>query len=254
MIKNIDTIVSKNIGEMEWVLKEFAKEAVKLDDNGELTMTTLEKLARKTMKSLIQIVLLMMGAFLSNVVRSEVNRICSCGKKRGISKRDVTTRILSMFGYVPVTRDMLFCRRCRKGQGVFDKELEIYGEHRITKGMTEIMTYMSQLIPSFERATEAIKKLLNIKVNPTQEQIISEEVGKRVFEKEKTKAELAYERPEYVAPQEVVKNLKEGRLYILTDGSQLNKRTENNKGSTWKEMKLGLVFKDSDVIIRKDGS
>ncbi|MDQ2085546.1 hypothetical protein RBH29_03750 [Herbivorax sp. ANBcel31] len=91
-------------------------------------------------------------------------------------------------------------------------------------------------------------------INPTQAQIISEEVGKRVFEKEKTKAELAYERPEYIASQEVVKNLKEGRLYILTDGSQLNTRTENNKGSTWKEMKLGLVFKDSDVIKRKDGS
>lgn len=254
MIKNIDNIVAQNVGELEWILKEFAKEAVTLEDNGELTITTLEKIAGKTIKSIIQIVLIMMGSFLSNIDRGEINRICPCGKKMGISKRNVTTRILSMFGEVLVTRDMLFCRRCHKGAGVLDKELEIYGEHRITKGMTEIITYMSQLVPSFERASEAIKKLLSIEVNPTQAQIISEEVGKRVFEKEKIKAEAAYEKPELAAPQEVPKNQKNGRLYIFTDGSQVNTRIKNDKGSTWKEMKLGLVFKDSDVIRRSDES
>lgn len=206
MIKNIDNIVAQNVGELEWILKEFAKEAVTLEDNGELTITTLEKLAGKTIKSIIQIVLIMMSSFLSNIDRGEINRICPCRKKMGISKRNVTTRILSILGEVLVTRDMFFCRRCHKGAGVLDKELEIYGEHRITKGMTEIITYMSQLVPSFERASEAIKKLLSIEVNPTQAQIISEEVGKRVFEKEKIKAEAAYEKPELAAPQEVPKN------------------------------------------------
>ena len=196
----------------------------------------------------------MMGAFLSNVVRQEVNRHCSCGKKMVLTKRNVTTRILSMFGYVAVARDMVFCRRCHKGHGVYDKECEIYGTHRVTKGMTEIITYMSQLVPSFERGTKAIKKLLNIEVSPTQAQIISEEVGKIIFEKEKTKAKAAYERPEKAAPQEVPKKQKAGRLYIFTDGSQVNTREKDNKGYTWKEMKLGLVFKDSDVIKRGNES
>lgn len=232
MIKNINDIVIQNIGQIEWILKEFAKDAVKLEEDGKFTINTLEKLAGTTITALIQVVLAMMDGFLSNTVRGEINRFCSCGKKMGITKRNETTEILSMFGYVPVTRDMLFCRKCHKGHGVFDRELEIFRNRRITKGMTEIITYMSQLVPSFERATEAIKKLLNIEVSTTQAQIVSEEVGKRVFEKEKKKAEAAYEKPEEAAPQEVPKNQKDGKLYIFTDGSQVNTRTKDNDGST----------------------
>ena len=139
--------------------------------------------ALETIKALIQVVLLMTGGILSNVVRGEIDRYCSCGKKMIVSSRNVKTRILSMFGYIPITRDMLFCRRCHRGHGALDKELEIYGEHRITKGMTELITYMSQLVPSFERASEAIKKLMGIEINPTQAQIISEEVGKKYLKK-----------------------------------------------------------------------
>lgn len=159
-----------------------------------------------------------------------------------------------MFGHVPITRDELFCRRCHKGYGVIDKIIEIHGSHRITKGMTESITYMAQLVPSFERASEAIKKLLKIEVSAKQIQIISEEVGKEIFEKEKAQAEEAYEKPEEAAPQELPKDRKEGRLYILTDGSQVNTRLEGENGTTWKEMKLGLVFCDKDVIKRSDGS
>ena len=60
---------------MEWILKEFAKEALTLEDNGELTITTLEKIAGKTIKSIIQIVLIMMGSFLSNIDRGEISAI-----------------------------------------------------------------------------------------------------------------------------------------------------------------------------------
>ena len=96
------------------------------------------------------------------------------------TKRNALTRILSMFGNIPITRDELFCRRCHKGYGVIDKIIEIYGGHRITKGMTEMITYMAQLVPSFERASEAIKKLLRIDVSAKQIQIISEEVGQSI--------------------------------------------------------------------------
>lgn len=168
------------------------------------------------------------------------------------TKRNALTRILSMFGNIPITRDELFCRRCHKGYGVIDKIIEIYGGHRITKGMTEMITYMAQLVPSFERASEAIKKLLRIDVSAKQIQIISEEVGRKVFEKDKEIAEEAYERPEEAAPQELDKQKKDGRLYILTDGLQVNTRVEDTNGSTWKEMKLGLIFRDKDIIKRND--
>jgi len=120
--------------------------------------------------------------------------------------------------------------------------------------MIETITYVAQLVPSFERASETIKKLCKINVSAKQIQIISEEVGKEVFVKDKAEAKKAFEKPEEAAPQELPKYRKEGRLYILTDGSQVNTRVEDENGSTWKEMKLGLIFCDKDVIRRGDGS
>lgn len=159
-----------------------------------------------------------------------------------------------MFGYIPITRDELFCRRCHKGYGVIDKVIGIYGDHRITKGLTEMITYMAQLVPSFERASEALRKLLKIEVSTKQIQIISEKVGKAVFKDNMLKAQRAYDKPEIAAPQELPRDRKAGRIYILTDGSQVNTRIEDINGSTWKEMKLGLIFSDKDVIKCGDGS
>mgnify|MGYP000533682999 CR=1 FL=1 len=252
MINKLDEIVTQNIGQMEWELKEFVKEAVQLEQQKKLTINSIEKLGMKLIKGLIQIVLTIMGSMLSNMVVESNEIYCECGKKMIPVKKNANTRILSTIGYIPITRDTVFCRRCHKGYGILDKELEIYGKHRITKAMTETMAYASQLVPSFERASEAIKKLLKIEISPTQMQIISEEVGKQIFEKEMAKAREAYEKPEESAPQELPMYRREGRLYIMTDGLQVNTRVEDENGSTWKEMKLGLIFCDKDVIRRGD--
>jgi hypothetical protein len=159
-----------------------------------------------------------------------------------------------MFGQIPISRGGLFCRRCHEGYGVTDYMLEIYGEYRVTKGMTELITYLSQLVPSFERASEALKKLNKVEVSPTQMQIVSEEVGKKVFDKQKEAANKAYRKPEEAAPQGLPKDRKEGVLYILTDGLQVNTRIEDENGSTWREMKIGLVFYDRDIIRRGNNS
>ena len=171
-----------------------------------------------------------------------------------VTKKGAKTKILSLFGHIPIIREGLFCRRCHKGYGVIDKIIGIYGRHRITKGMTEMTTYMAQLIPSFERASKAIKKVLRIGISPKQIQIVSEEVGRKVFEKDKEVAQKAYERPEEAAPRAVAKRQKEGRLYIMMDGLHVNTRVEDINGSTWREMKLGLIFTDADVITRSDGN
>lgn len=113
--------------------------------------------------------------------------------------------------------------------------------------MIEIIAYTAQLVPSFGRASEVLKKLMKIEISATQIQIISEEVGKKVFEKDKEEAIKAYAKPEIYAPEQLEKDKKEGRLYILADGSAVNTRVQEN-GTTWKEMKLGLVFWDKNII------
>lgn len=252
MINKLNDIVTQNIGQIECEIKEFVKEAVELEQEKKLTINSIEKLGMKLIRGLIQIVLVMMGSMLSNIVTENNEVYCKCGKKMVHTKRNAYTQILSALGHIPITRDTVFCRRCHKGYGVLDKELEICGEHRVTKAMRETIAYVSQLVPSFERASEALKKLLKIEISPTQMQIISEEVGKEVFEKGMAKAKEAYEKPEISAPQELPMYRREGRLYIMTDGLQVNTRVEDKNGSTWKEMKLGLIFCDKDVIKRSD--
>jgi hypothetical protein len=253
MIKNSNEILTQNLEKAECILKEFMKNVLNQEQEGKLTINTIEKTLGIMITALIQIGLGMAGAILSNMVVEKIDMYCSCGKKMVYTKRNALTRILSMFGYIPVTRDELFCRRCHKGRGVTDKMLEIYGEHRITKGMTEIITYIGQIM-SFERASEHIKKLLKIEISGTQIQIISEGIGEQVFEEDKNAAKKAYEKPEEAAPQELPMYRREGRLYIFTDGLQVNTRVEDKDGSTWREMKLGLIFCDKDTIKRADGS
>lgn len=113
--------------------------------------------------------------------------------------------------------------------------------------MTETISYVAQLMP-FVEASKTIKKFLNIDISATQLQIISEEVGKQVFQNDLLKADNAYNRPEEAAPQELPIYRKQGRLYILVDGSQVNTRIKDNNGFTWKEMKLGLIFSDKDMV------
>lgn len=168
-------------------------------------------------------------------------------------KRNAPISILSLFGHLPLERDTIFCRRCGKGHGIIDETIGINQEHRMTKGMIEMATYVAQLLPSFERASEALKKMMEIDMSATQLQIVSEKIGKAIFEKDMAEAEKIYEKPEESVSQELPKNRKEGVLYILTDGSQINTRVEDENGSTWKEMKLGLIFSDRNIIRRSDG-
>jgi len=254
MIKNTNQILTQNLVKVEGILRNFVEEEIEKESKGQLTINSMEKMLGVAIGAITQLLLSMAGTLLSNIVLTTVEEYCSCGKKLIKVKKDSQNNILSMFGYIPIVRDILHCRRCHKGYGVIDRLIEINEKHRITKDMTEVITYVAQLVPSFERASEVLKKLLYLDVSSTQIQIVSEEVGKKVFEKEMYEAKEAYEKPEEAAPQELKKDRKEGVLYIFIDGSQVNTRVEDIKGSTWHEMKLGLVFSDRDVIRRADGS
>lgn len=251
MIKNTNNILTQGIEKSERILVEYMENLLRLDDEKKLTINTAENALKEMIANFITVGLDVTGQVLSNKEVENIPNQCSCGKKYIISKKNSEIKVLSSFGHISVIRDLLFCRTCHKGHGVNDEELEIYGEHRITKSMTEIITYAAQLMP-FEESAKTIEKLLGIKISASQMQIISEEIGKQVFQKDLSNANAAYDKPEEAAPQELALNRKEGRLYILVDGSQVNTRIKDNNGSTWKEMKLGLIFSDRNVI--KTGS
>src|SRR5699024_5166055 len=156
-------------------------------------------------------------------------------------------------GKISVTRDKYYDRVLGKEYGENDEILGLNRKHRITKGVTEAITYASQLVPSFERASDVLEKFLHLDISATQMQIISEEIGKEVFEKQMESANKTFERPEKIIPDTLEKNKKEGILYIMVDGSTVNTRVQDENNSSWKEMKLGLVFTDKDLITRSNG-
>jgi len=119
--------------------------------------------------------------------------------------------------------------------------------------MALLMTYAGQVAMSFEKASELIEKFTGINVSESLIRLVTEEMGKKVFDQDMARAKVAYEKPEIAAPALLERYRKDGNLYIFTDGSQVNTISKDEKGSTWREMKLGLVFYDGDSIRRKDG-
>lgn len=116
------------------------------------------------------------------------------------------------------------------------------------KAMIEI-AFWGQNQVSFKRASEMIKKVLGVEISPNQVQKITKYIGKEVFDYETTKAK---ERWQDRANLDVFSLTKKGTLYIESDGAAVNTRVEDKNGSTWKENKLGIFFRDNDLFKRKN--
>jgi len=121
----------------------------------------------------------------------------------------------------------------------------------MTKGMIDLLAYTGQLLGSFDEGKKTIErffKFLDLNISHKSIQVVSEEVGKKVYEKDAAEAEYLYENQHKAIEDIPEESKEEGVLYILTDGSSLNTRDEDETGQTWREVKVGLVFKDRDVM------
>jgi hypothetical protein len=162
---------------------------------------------------------------------------------------------MTIYGPLPLKRDTLFCRLCHTGRGINDKFLDI--KKNYTKGITELAAYIGQLLASFDEGEKTVEKFLgflNVKISATSIREISETVGKKVFDDAIDIADKIFDAPQkYI--ETIAENKKKGNLYVLMDGSHVNTIDKNDKGTTWREMKLGEVFSDRDIISTKsDGT
>lgn len=119
--------------------------------------------------------------------------------------------------------------------------------------MAAKIAYAGQMAPSFEAAEQSIEYLMGLQVSAYLIREITEETGKKVHEQQMEAAEQAVARPEETAPAALPREQKTGTLYVMADGSQVNTREQGRDGSSWKEMKLGLVYSDDHVLTRKGG-
>jgi hypothetical protein len=187
--------------------------------------------------------------------KMEVKKNCPiCGKPIKITNYDEKLKVLTKHGWIYINYDYYFCRFCHKGFAFVIDEIGLLGKHKVTMEMADLMTYAGQVAMSFEKSSEIIEKFTGIKVSESLIRSITEETGEELFKQDMKRAKESYEKPEEAAPSLLDRYRKEGNLYLFTDGSQVNTILKDEKGSTWREMKLGLVFYDGDSIRRKDGN
>lgn len=148
---------------------------------------------------------------------------------------------------------MFYCRYCGLSFNLIDDYFNLFDIHNVTRDMAEEIAYSAQDCPSFEKATENLKRYLNVEVSESLVRTICEKIGKIVYEEDLGRAEETYEKPEESIPVLHEKEKKDGILYIYADGSMINTIEKDKDGSTWREIKLGLVYYDRNSVSRKNG-
>lgn len=257
-MKFSESIITQSVEKFEGILRKLVHEAVVSDKKNSLTIHSIEEMQKDAVSEIIQVLTGISGRLLSEVeIDEEVEYCPQCGYKTVEVEKNAYIGVGSLFGYIPVFRDRRVCRRCHKGYGVIDKKIGIDNEHRMTDGLKELCTYVGQLLPAFERGEKAIDHLLGfagVRVSHKTIQIITEENGQKVFEKEKAEAEYYYEHLQEVVEDIPDDKKKNAVLYITMDGSAVNTREKDKDGKSWREIKLGMVFKDTDNIKTSSGS
>jgi len=107
------------------------------------------------------------------------------------------------------------------------------------------VSYWAQNQSSYQRAEEALEKVMGVFINDDTVRLISNYIGGLIFREDCRKAE------EIVAlllsGKASFTRKRKGVLYIEADGAALNTRHKNKEGSTWRENKLGIVFSSEDI-------
>jgi hypothetical protein len=133
-----------------------------------------------------------------------------------------------------------------KGIAPLDSLLGLAGlPFKITPDAMLMIVYWAQNQLSFQRAEEAIHKIMHVRVNDDTVRLVSDYVGRIVFEHDCNKANEVYRK--FNEGKLRFSNDRKGVLYILTDGAALNTRLQDEAGSTWRENKLGEVFSSRDI-------
>ena len=97
---------------------------------------------------------------------------------------------------------------------------------------------------SYQDAEDAILISTGIRINDDTIRLVTNCIGKAVFEEDCRKVDSLFEK--YDAGI-LDFSQRKGVLYIEADGAALNTRHKNNDGSSWRENKLGIVFSSDNI-------
>jgi hypothetical protein len=107
------------------------------------------------------------------------------------------------------------------------------------------VSYWAQNQCSYQRAEEAIDKVMGVFINDDTVRQVTNYIGRLVFNEDCRRAEEAVTL--LFSGKTTFARRKKGVLYIEADGAAVNTRHKDNDGSTWRENKLGIVFSSDNV-------
>jgi hypothetical protein len=112
------------------------------------------------------------------------------------------------------------------------------------------ISYWAQNQCSYQRAEEAIEKIMGVYINDDTVRLVANYIGGLIFNEDCRKAEESVKL--LFSGKMIMPRKKKGVLYIETDGAALNTRHKDNDGSTWRENKLGMVFSSDNIYTWTD--
>ena len=107
------------------------------------------------------------------------------------------------------------------------------------------VSYWAQNQCSYQRAEEALERVMSIFINDDTVRLITNYVGGLVFKEDCRRAEEATKL--LFSGKASFARKRKGVLYIEADGAALNTQHKDNEGSTWRENKLGIVFSSDNI-------
>jgi hypothetical protein len=107
------------------------------------------------------------------------------------------------------------------------------------------VSYWAQNQCSYQRAEEALQKIMGVYINDDTVRLVTNYIGGLVFKEDCRKAEKLTDF--LFSGKARFTRKKKGVLYIEADGAALNTRHKDSDGSTWRENKLGIVFSSDNI-------
>ena len=119
---------------------------------------------------------------------------------------------------------------------------------KMSKKLMWRVAFWGQNQSSYERAREILNQEFGYSLSVSTIKNVTNYVGKKIFEADKAEAERLEEERQNIPVTPETEDI----LFVMIDGAQVNTIEKNAEGSTWRENKLAVVFKQKDVKNNKN--
>jgi hypothetical protein len=256
-----EKLITEAVAEFEAGLRAKAEEFQTTHAERKLTISVIERLWGETRKLsdeiLSRVYTELSGASESKELIQEKKTLEESGvnvRNKGKQERQIQTTQ----GVLTIRRSVLPVARLESEEAglrhaeiiPLDEYLRISGlPFKMSPEMMAETAFFGARESSFKAAERMLRKCVPTQITDDLIREVTEHVGRRVFEADTRRACPGDKNLDKIPD----KPDKKGILYIMIDGSAINTRIKDAKGSTWRENKLGLVFNSTDLRTRRDG-